>query len=134
MSHDRIYQIYTIQLSQSRLAELRIIPVVDITVKSGIEAFAPTWDMVMAAKRSIANHEHYTRLYLEKMAESKQRYPEEWKKLAGMEVVALACYCRAGVFCHRHLLKNLLLEDYRSMGYTAVDMGEIIHATSYHPF
>ena len=43
------------------------------TVKSGIKAFAPTWDMVMGHKQGKISDEEYTKLYYALMRES-------WKK------------------------------------------------------
>jgi len=36
--------------------------IVDITVKSGVKAFAPTWDMVMGYKRGTLSIEEYTKV------------------------------------------------------------------------
>lgn len=80
----------------------------DTTVKSGFSIFAPTWDMVMDHKGHRITDEEYTRLYYERMNASWKANREKWMETLRMEEpVALSCYCKAGCFCHRYLLKDM---------------------------
>jgi hypothetical protein len=100
--------IWTIQLGQRRIAEKRGIKILDITAKSGIRAFAPLFSDVMAYKNGIMSEESYTEVYKYRMEESRKRFPNTWRQLWSEENVAVACYCRAGVFCHRHLFVPMM--------------------------
>lgn len=85
----------------------------DITVKSGDKVFAPTWDMVMGHKRGKYTDEQYTKMYREMMGASYTRQPKHWKSMFAKDTtVVLCCYCRPGAFCHRHILKDILLEHF----------------------
>ncbi len=83
----------------------------DITVKSGVEAFAPTWGMVRGFKNGSISEEDYTEKYLEMMRKSKEERPEIWRELLEKDRVVLVCYCKAGEFCHRLLLADILVEE-----------------------
>lgn len=86
---------------------------IDITVKSSVEPwtiFAPTWEMVNKYKDrgdSAVFAEQYVKLM-------RQRFKQNTKpfftviKNAREGDVALACYCPAGNFCHRVILKDIL--------------------------
>ena len=82
----------------------------DVTVKSGDKAFAPTWKMVMGVKQGRMSEEEYTREYYERMRESYRQNRQRWDEVLSMEEAVLACYCRAGSFCHRYLLKDMLVK------------------------
>jgi uncharacterized protein YeaO (DUF488 family) len=97
----------------------------DITVKSGDKAFAPTWDMVMDYKKGVINEEGYTVRYLNLMRSSYAIRKERWIALLDSGSVTLLCYCRAGAFCHRILLVNILKTVGDALGYEVVYEGEI---------
>lgn len=120
------YEIYTVQINNARAAAMEEVPMVDITVKSGLAAFAPTWDMVWDHKTRRISNDDYTERYLEMMRESQVQWPEVWQQLMQMEKVALGCYCRPGDFCHRHLLKNELMRLHHQNGDSAIDAGELL--------
>lgn len=82
----------------------------DITVKSGHQMFAPTWPMVMDYKSKKTTEEEYTKLYLEKMHRSYEYYRETWDWLLKQDKVVLVCFCKAGDFCHRLLLADILVK------------------------
>lgn len=63
--------------------------------------------------------EEYTREYYEMMRTSYAQNRERWEQLLGQEEVVLVCFCSRDKFCHRHLLKDILVK----LG--AEDMGEI---------
>lgn len=119
-------EIYTVQISNARAAHIQDIEVYDITVKSGDPIFAPTWDMVMAYKSGSLSEEAYEREYREMMHVSLRRFPHRWNALLERERVALACYCKPGNFCHRHILKDMLIDFSNKQGDELVYMGEVV--------
>ncbi len=80
----------------------------DITVKTGNKAFAPTWEMVMKSKKGIMSQEEYTKRYVEKMRKSYLENREEWGRLLKRNKVVLVCFCSADAFCHRIILAKML--------------------------
>jgi len=107
-------KIYTIQISVARSLKFTKDPrYLDITVKSGDRAFAPTWKMVMGTRNSWEgriSQEEYTRQYYDLMRQSYRQNRGRWDEVLAMNEVILACYCRAGSFCHRYLLKDMLMK------------------------
>jgi len=118
--------IYTVQINHLREAILKDIPAIDITVKSGELAFAPTWDMVWGSKMGTLSNARYEAEYTEMMLASQKKHPEVWQKALALTEVALACYCPPGKFCHRHLLKRMLLDLHLREGVDVVDGGEFL--------
>lgn len=118
-------KIYTVQMAKWRLVRDKEIPLIDITVKSGNHAFAPTWDNLKAYKEGRLTEDEYRKRYIEKMRESYRSQREEWDKLLDMPVLALACYCKAGKFCHRHILKEALMKLHARNGEEVSYEGEI---------
>jgi uncharacterized protein YeaO (DUF488 family) len=100
--------LYTIQLAQWRKAKAQGIPILDSIVRSGDAVFAPTWDMVSKIKNDSLTDVQYTALYRELMIKSIKENPDRWRQVMSMEMVAIGCYCKAGEFCHRHLLAEIL--------------------------
>ena len=84
----------------------------DITVKSGTQAFAPSWPMVIGFKDGSIDEEGYTWRYKNLMEKSKQVFFAQWEDLLKREEVTLVCYCPAGAFCHRILLAKMLEEQF----------------------
>jgi len=80
----------------------------NITVKSGDKAFAPTWDMVLGHKNKKISDEEYKKQYIELMRKSLKENPQKWKDLMNRKRVVLVCYCKEGKFCHRILLAKML--------------------------
>lgn len=122
-----VIEIWTMQLGQWRKARARDIHVLNITAmgSGGIDAFAPDPDEVTRYKRGETSEDDYTDLYLARMKRTKILQPEKWAQLNKMERVAVACYCRRGVFCHRHLFTPLMKENLVERGYEVVLHGEI---------
>lgn len=81
---------------------------VDITVKTGLQAFAPTWDMVMGYKRGSITKEEYTARYHDMMVASYAENRATWEELLARDRVVLVCFCPSGAFCHRVLLAHYL--------------------------
>lgn len=118
-------EIWTVQLARWRLVRQLGLALLDITVKSGVKAFAPDWEFLMAYKRGEIDQAEYTRLYLERMEESKRRFPKTWEGLATHPKVALACYCQAGAFCHRLLFRDLMEQHLKDQGLDVTLQGEL---------
>lgn len=123
-------KLWTIQMSQWRLAKARGIEILDTTVKSGEARFAPTWDIVMAVKaRTKENEEEakeiYTNAYSALMRDSYRNNREYWLEVLRKDELAVACYCAAGEFCHRHLLATYLGRTAERNGIEFTLMGEL---------
>ena len=103
--------LYTIQISVAKKLGLdKDSRYIDITVKSGDKDFAPTWKMVMGSKESKITDEEYTNQYTELMRQSYKENRQRWDELLNLDEVILACYCKADTFCHRYLLKDILVK------------------------
>lgn len=111
MMETKKLEIYTIQMAQWRKAKALGIKFVDITAKSGLSVFAPEMSWVMEYKAGEMSEEEYIRLYHAKMLTSQDLHRRFWDNFLIYDKVALACYCPAGCFCHRHLLKEYI-KDY----------------------
>jgi uncharacterized protein YeaO (DUF488 family) len=117
--------IYTIQMGQWRLARQQGIRLIDTTIKSGVRAFAPTWEMVQSYKAGELSEEDYTHLYRERINQLYRADPDVWKQyFDNNEYIALACYCRAGEFCHRHLLSQAVYNWKTQRDLLCVSAGE----------
>lgn len=108
-----------------RLAAAKDIKFVNITAMSGVKAFAPDFAKVKEYKQNLLSEEEYTRLYLEKMARSETEYARVWGHLQLFPKMAFACYCKAGIFCHRHLFLPLVKSYLERYGHTVEEMGEL---------
>ncbi|MNE03754.1 hypothetical protein D3C80_962660 [compost metagenome] len=97
-------EIYTIQMGQWRRARDAGIELIDTTWRNGNQAFSPNKDIVHGYKYSGLTQEQYTERYLEILEGKVLTHTEEWERVITLDRVAVACMCRAGVFCHRHLL------------------------------
>jgi len=104
-------KIYTIQISVAKKLNLTEDPrYLDITVKSGDKTFVPTWKMVMGYKAGKISEEEYADLYYRLMRESYRKNRKRWDEILSLDEIILACYCRPGSFCHRYLLKDMLMK------------------------
>lgn len=117
--------VHTIQLAQWRKLKDSSIPLINTTVKSGIPALAPSWDIVMGIKSGEITEAEYTKSYLELLAASVVKNPEVWRSLLEYEELAFSCYCSKGKFCHRHLLATFFKEYGESRGDVITLAGEI---------
>ncbi|MAH07555.1 hypothetical protein CMI38_04885 [Candidatus Pacearchaeota archaeon] len=82
----------------------------DTTVKSGDKIFAPTWKMVMGVKGGRTTEEEYTQQYYDMMRASYRQNTEGWNDILALDEIILACYCKPDSFCHRYLLKDMLVK------------------------
>jgi uncharacterized protein YeaO (DUF488 family) len=72
-------------------------------------AFAPSWSMVQNHKSGEYSDEQYTSLYQTLMNWSQKKYPEAWQDLLRRDEVTIVCFCAPGKFCHRYILKDILV-------------------------
>lgn len=117
--------IYTVQMAKWRKCKELGIELIDTTVKSGDPIFAPTWDIVSAVKEGRITPEQYTEVYLELMRKSFKEHRDAWLALLSKPVIAIACYCKTGAFCHRHLLLSYLEKACQFFGIPYTLAGEI---------
>lgn len=122
-------EIWTIQIGQWRVAKEREIAFIDTTAKSGLYAFAPHFSDVMLYKAGKLSEEEYTDIYHRKMDESLIQTPKYWEWLKVKPRIALACYCRAGVFCHRHLMAKRAETYLTNEDCPVILMGELTKET-----
>ena len=123
-------EVWTIQMAQWRKAKEMGIELIDTTVKSGNSVFAPTWEMVMDIKNATPEGREeaerlYTRRYHLAMQNCWKQHASQWLSLLSKERVAIACYCKAGVFCHRHLLVGYLQKVAEQKGIPFIYKGEL---------
>lgn len=100
----------------------------DITVKSGKgigKVFAPTWDMVMGVKQGRITEAEYTERFLNLLRERYRQDEGAFIEVLKREQVVLMCYCRAGAFCHRHLVVDVLEKVAKSKGLPFERGGEV---------
>lgn len=118
----KTYTLFTIQMAKWRLAQAIGVKFLDITAKSGIQAFAPDYKAVIAYKEGKLSEEEYTIRYKEKMYLSREEHKKFWKQLLKYPQIAFACYCPAGEFCHRHLFVEMV-KDYLEQQDIVVKLG-----------
>ena len=123
------FVIWTICLSNWRLCEPAKIQLIDITVKSGIEVFAPHRHDLYEYKNGRMTEDEYTSRYQEKMFYSRSEHKTIWDGLSVIPRAAFACYCGVGKYCHRHLFAPLAKEHLESMGWGVELRGEITKET-----
>ncbi len=122
---------YTISLSKHRVAKGKGIPLVDITVKSGIKEFAPDWDFLMEYKKSNQDAEAqaiYTEKYYAKLNRVWREKPQLFLSLFEKypDEVAYACYCpEHACFCHRFLFVKGLAKMAGKLNLPFEDGGEL---------
>lgn len=104
-----VREIYTSFLGNHKAIRMAKLKLVDITVKSGNKAFAPTWDLLKRYKDGEVDDKQYRKEYMELMKISMKENRQEWiDLLQDKEDICLCCYCGRGKFCHRHLLVEIL--------------------------
>lgn len=116
--------LYTIQMAQWRKLQGTDIELIDTTVKSGITPFAPTWDLVMGYKSGEFSEAFYREQYIELMRHSYRTNRPHWLYYLEKDKVALGCMCKAGKFCHRHILKEIFVGLGRNLNIPVIDKGE----------
>ena len=120
------YRIWTTQVAKWRIAKASGIAFLDSTAKTGHSFLAPDFAVVMQYKRGEVSEKEYTKIYLDRMEHSRKACPNKWAALMRMPLFAIACYCPAGKFCHRHLLKNDIKDYLEKQGHTVILEGELV--------
>lgn len=104
---------------------------IDTTVKSGDSTFSPSWDFLMEYKNSNKDEgaqQVYTARYVEKMKQSIKDNPTRWREVMNLAVsgdLVIGCYCAGGKFCHRLILKDILITLARNNNLTIEYAGEV---------
>lgn len=96
----------------------------DTTVKSGNglgKLLAPTWELVGGIKHhetqgadprwlkySPITQEQYVQGYYELLRARYQANAKAFLTILQLDRVVCCCYCKAGIFCHRHLAVEIL--------------------------
>lgn len=117
--------IYTVQLAQWRKVKALGLELTDTTVKSGHPEFAPSWDMVLQVKQGSLSEADYRQQYIALMKASFHSHRASWEALMAQEEVVIGCYCKAGTFCHRYILQEMLLWLATQRGLPVTNGGEI---------
>ncbi len=118
-------EVYTIQMAQWRIIKNSDVELEDVTLKSGNKAFSPTPGLLHQSKSGQITPEEYTTVYSQLMEESKRINKKEWVQLFEKKKIALACYCGADQFCHRHLLLNELEAFAKDNEWHVIRRGEL---------
>ena len=101
--------IYTVQLAKWRLVDELGFKLLDITVKSGDKRLAPHPQDLWDYKSGKIDESEYSLRYYAKLRGEFSNNPRMFESLMQDNVnLVLACYCRSGKFCHRHLLVRFL--------------------------
>ena len=122
-------RIYTAQMGKRFQLAKEGRAILDTTVKTGDRRLAPSWDFLVEYKsspRSPADQARYRELYLNKLKAMHHQTPDVLLDLLKRDEVILTCYCPAGQFCHRHILKEILTLLGSRTGVNVEDCGEII--------
>lgn len=118
-------ELYTIQMAKWRIAKQHGIEFIDVTAKSGNQVFAPDRELVYKYKTGLITENYYTEQYHERMFLSQIHKTDEWIKLINLNKIAIACYCPADHFCHRHILKYLIKSFLAAFNCEVICCGEI---------
>lgn len=119
-------EVWTIQLGKWRIAQAQGLQVLNITRGSGIDAFAPDVDKLKAYRLGLMTPVEYRVHYVARMRRTFVQQRPEWDKLKQLQRVAVACYCPAGKFCHRHIFTELLQAFMQREGIPFELKGELI--------
>ncbi|QAX96145.1 hypothetical protein [Vibrio phage vB_VmeM-Yong XC32] len=103
-------QLYTCQVTKPELPREIGVPFIDTSIKSGWSQLAPSWEMVMGHKNNDPywTDERYAAVFNEMMRKSYELDPDFWEDLLTSETLCLGCWCKAGKFCHRLLLVDII--------------------------
>lgn len=122
--------LYTIQIpkwnSKAIKAVYSNLKFVDITIKSGMVYLAPTWGLLSDYKSGKITDKEYTDIYLELMRDRYKNNKDLFYGILNSDTpIVLGCYCKAGDFCHRHLLVDIVSAVARKQGLPFEYKGEI---------
>lgn len=118
-------KLWTTALSQWRFVQAKGIPLFDITLKSGDPYFSPTASLLYAYKRGEIDSTTYTQEFTRLMRERWVENRNQWLVVLDQPEVAIACFCRAGGFCHRHLVVDFAMKAAPHFGIDLQYQGEL---------
>ncbi len=121
-------KLHTIQLGKWRTAKKKGIELIDVTLKSGDTRFSPDKETLYSYKGSkqiVDDQAVYCVRFRELMNKSYRENPEAWEEMCRKEEVAIACYCKAGAFCHRVILVEYFEKVCKKLGIEFEYMGEL---------
>jgi uncharacterized protein YeaO (DUF488 family) len=107
------------------VAKAEGIPLIDTTFAAQPPYLSPTREIVMNYKGDRITEAEYTTHFISILAQRQIDYPVQWTAFLQMEEVCVACYCKAGKFCHRHLLIEIIRKRCELDGIPFEHMGEI---------
>lgn len=118
-------ELYTVALYNWRSAEVKGIPVINTTIKTGDKRLAPNWNFLTLYQKGTIDEDEYTRRFYAKMRWSYHKHRQFWDELICKDTLALACYCKPGKFCHRHLLVDIITKIGAREGIEVLYKGEL---------
>lgn len=83
----------------------------DISRKSGVSAFAPSWPLLRATLPKFGGTlpwEEYVTRYTAEMRVSYREHRWQWDALLARDEVTLVCFCVDPLRCHRTVLAGIL--------------------------
>lgn len=81
----------------------------DITYKTN-SVFSPTFRLVDDYLKGKIDMDNYTKEYYKLMRKSYIENRSEWERHLNKNSIVLLCYCSKLSFCHRFLLKDILVK------------------------
>lgn len=120
----REVNVYTIQLARWRELKDTDVVIKDITFKSGNRSFSPDAKLFRSTKYGETTRDEYVVEYRKLMQQSARENYTQWIELLEDPKIALACYCKAGGFCHRLLFVEYLTTFAKHLGVTVNNLGE----------
>ncbi|HKL43805.1 MAG TPA: DUF488 family protein [Candidatus Absconditabacterales bacterium] len=81
----------------------------DITYKAN-SIFSPTKQIVYGYKYNNMSQKEYTKKYYELMRESYKNNFNDWQTVIKQPHLTFVCYCKKNDFCHRYVLKDILIK------------------------
>lgn len=121
-------RIYTAQMGKRFKLAKEGRAFLDTTVKTGDRRLAPSWDFLLEYKSSPRGPEEqalYRQRFLSKLKAMHHATPDVLLELLKLDEVIFTCYCPAGEFCHRHILKEIMMTLGPRNGVEVKDCGEI---------
>lgn len=122
----RVLEVWTGRICDWRYWDNTDVLFVDTSLKSGEKEFAPTPELLWPYKQGIVSKDEYEQVFLNLTRKRFQRNPDPWYWLIHQQKICLACYCKEGEFCHRHLLKEMIRKLCKREGIQFIDRGEPI--------
>ncbi|MFW5847982.1 MAG: DUF488 family protein [bacterium] len=95
-----------LRIFTGQIGEYKLEDGIDISFRTQT-IFSPTKELELKIKN---NKEEYISRYYELMRNSYINNKKYWDEILNMEHITLLCYCREDSFCHRYLIKDILIK------------------------